>query len=58
MDKRDTAWLPFSEEVSELKNLRTQLFIVSVSVATAVGAALAALAPFSGNVRGLHDGEY
>jgi len=44
--------------VSELKNLRTRLFIASVSIASTAGALLVVLKPLmGGGIKGLHDGD-
>jgi hypothetical protein len=42
------------EEVNDLRNLRTRLFILSVSLVATGGAVLGLL----GGIKGLHDGDY
>ena len=40
-----------------LKNLRTRLFILSVSLVSTAAALLVLVKPFMGGIKGLHDGD-
>jgi hypothetical protein len=43
--------------VNDLKNLRTRLFVLSVSLVSTAAALAVVLKPFSCGIKGLHDGD-